>query len=463
MTLLQTKAQRFFGKLDDFLTTAQYIAMVMLLALLSNVFGLELPVYILYTVAAVYILLFGRDLLPLLPLVVASYITPSVHNNPGKNPDSIFFGTGGVIIAGLVCVIFLCCLVRIIRRRKDFFGRRYKLLSGLLLLGAAYLLGGIGTPDYVQRLWPNLRFSLLQIAVLLIPYLLFGGGVDWKRARRDYLAWTGFFMGGVLLLQVLWIYLSANVIIDGVIHREQIYTGWGIHNNLGAMLAMMIPFSFYLATKYRRGWMGTVVGSAFLLGVFLTCSRNAMLTGSAFYLMGIVLMLYYAQNRKANTIAALVCIGIFGVSVILFSQQILTLFSDILSLGFDPNSRDSLYHKGMLLFQEYPLFGGSFFSPSYKSWGWSTVEGFTNFFPPRWHNTLIQMLASCGVVGLGAYLVHRVQTAVLFFKHHTKEKIFIGCSLLALLVCSLFDCHFFNLGPGLFYATALAFAENCDA
>ena len=432
----------------------------MLLALLSNLFGLELPVYILYTGAAVYILLCSRDILPLLPLIAASYITPSVHNNPGKNPDSVFFGPGGVCIAVLVGLILAGCAVRVIRCRRDFFKRKYSLLSGLLILGAAYLLGGIGTPDYTQRLWPNLRFSLLQIAALTVPYLLLSGGVDWKKARRDYLAWTGFFMGGVLLLQVLWIYLTAGVVIDGVIHRDRIYTGWGIHNNMGAMLVMMIPFAFYLATRYNRGWMGTVVGSAFLLGVFLTCSRNAILTGFAIYFMCIVLMLYYARNRRSNTIAALVCIGIGGVCVILFSQQLLTLFSDIISLGFDPNSRDSLYRKGMQLFYDYPIFGGSFFSPSYKSWGWSTVESFTGFFPPRWHNTLVQMLASCGIVGMGAYLIHRLQTYRLILRNRSTEKTFIGLAVLALLICSLFDCHFFNVGPGLFYSMALAFAEN---
>ena len=32
---------------------------------------------------------------------------------------------------------------------------------------------------------------------------------------------------------------------------------------------------------------------------------------------------------------------------------------------------------------------------------------------------------------------------------------------IVLLVCSLLDCHFFNLGPVLLYSMGLAFAENC--
>ena len=30
-----------------------------------------------------------------------------------------------------------------------------------------------------------------------------------------------------------------------------------------------------------------------------------------------------------------------------------------------------------------------------------------------------------------------------------------------LLLCSLLDCHFFNIGPTLFYSMALAFGEHC--
>lgn len=448
------------SKINGFLTMPQYIIAVMGLALLSNLFGLELPVYTVFAVLTVYICLFGNDLLPLIPVFLCCYIAPSVYNNPGRNDTTVFSGASGIYIGVLGAVIAAACIYRVIRDRKLFFRHTYRLLSGMLLLWAAYLLGGIGSGDQIADVGKNLLFSLLQGASICLPYLLFSGGVDWRKARKDYFAWIGFCMGAALLCQILWIYLTADVVVNGVIHREQIYTGWGIHNNIGGMLAMMIPFAFYLATKYRKGWIGTVVGSLFLLGVLLSCSRNAMLTGLAIYFIGIVLMLYYASNRKGNTIAALICISIAAIAVILFNQQILRLFSDILALGFDPNSRDSIYAQGILLFQKYPLFGGSFFSSEYVPWSWATNEGFTSFFPGRWHNTFVQILASCGVVGMAAYLIHRLQTLLLVIRDHNKEKFFIGCAILALLICSLFDCHFFNIGPTLFYSAALAFAEN---
>ena len=76
------------------------------------------------------------------------------------------------------------------------------------------------------------------------------------------------------------------------------------------------------------------------------------------------------------------------------------------------------------------------------------------------NNTIIQILSSCGIIGMIAYLYHRVQTIKLFFKNKNLEKTFIGLSILVLLLTSMLDCHFFNIGPTLFYSMALIFAEK---
>jgi len=81
------------------------------------------------------------------------------------------------------------------------------------------------------------------------------------------------------------------------------------------------------------------------------------------------------------------------------------------------------------------------------------------FFPPRWHNTVIQILASCGIVGFAAYSFHRLQTLYLFFHRFQGKKTFALISMLTLLVTSMVDCHFFNVGPVLIYSAILAFVE----
>ena len=100
-----------------------------------------------------------------------------------------------------------------------------------------------------------------------------------------------------------------NVVIDGVIERLNFYTGWGMHNNIGGLLAMMIPFAFYLSIRYKRGWIGTLVGAAFLVGVVLTCSRGSILVASLIYFVCLVEMFYHTRNRKTNFIVLACVVG----------------------------------------------------------------------------------------------------------------------------------------------------------
>lgn len=447
-------------RFDRYLASPYYVLSLMLVTALGFAFSLEAVCYGLFTAVCVYVCLFGADLLPLMPLVVFSYLMPSARNNPGINENSVFAGGSGIYIAclGAVIVAALCC--RVVRDRKRFWGSKPPLLWGMAALWAAYLLGGIGTAGYRSRFPGNLLFAFLQGAAVAVPYLLLRGGVNWKQARRDYLAWIGFCAGGLVLFEILYLYSSSHVVIDGIIRRQNLVTGWGMHNNLGGFLAMMIPFAFYLATKYRKGWIGTVAGSAFLIGVLMTCSRSSILGGVGIYLVCIYLMLSYSRNTKDNAIALAIVIAIVALSVLLFQRQLLRLFSDILDRGLDPSSRDIIYEKGLELFGQSPIFGNSFYSPGYQPWDFSTSESFSAFFPPRWHNTVIQLLVSCGTVGILAYGFHRVQTVVVLLRRRHKEPVFIACALAVLLFTSLFDCHFFNIGPTLFYSMALAFGEN---
>jgi hypothetical protein len=332
----------------------------------------------------------------------------------------------------------------------------------LMLLGA-YLLSGIGSDAYPASIGSNLLFALLQGCAILIPYWLFSCGVDWKNVRRDYFAWIGFCTGGVLTLQILWVYLTQSVIVDGIIHREYIYTGWGMYNNMGLMLAMMIPSAFCLASKYRRGWIGTVVGSVFLMGVLLTCSRTSLIIGVAIYGLCALLMLHYARNRRHNTVALVLFLVVSGLALLLFRAPLIRLFSGLLSKGADPSSRDVFFREGWKLFCQAPVFGSSFYSPGYVPWDFSTVNAQSALIPPRWHSTPLQLLVSCGLAGVCAYGFHRFQTLRLFLKGHTKEKTFLACAVGVLLLCSLLDCHFFNVGPVLIYAAALAFIEVTEA
>ncbi len=456
------------NRIQAFFSSPQYILVICLLGLVSNCLSAELVVYTLYALAVCMICLWGRDLLPIAPILVCFYMATSIQNDPSQNLVSIYSTPSPLIYMGILLALMLGFITWRLITDKNFGGKLFlakkrPLMWGMLLLGLAYILGGVGSAAYPQVGIKNILFGLVQFAVIAGPYWVFSGAVDWSRCRKDYFAWIGFGAGLMLLGQLGYIYLTQNVIVEGQILRHRILAGWGIYNNMGCMLAMMIPFAFYLASRYRRGWIGTVVGSAFLIGVYLTCSRSSIIFATAIWLVCIGLMLFSASNRRGNRIALYVTVGITLTLILLFHQELGRLFSVIFQRehGFlDPNSRDDIYNRGMKLFYQYPLLGSTFY-PQVYLWDFSQLDSFSAIFPPRWHNTIVQLLVSTGIIGLAAYGFHRFTTVRMFVVNRTREKAFIACSLAVLLGCSLLDCHLFNIGPALFYSTGLAFAENC--
>lgn len=445
--------------IDAFLASPRFCAVVMALAALSNMFSLELPVYTVFIALAVYICIYGRDLLPLMPLIVACYLAPSTENNPGKAVDSVFsFAHGGGWLVFLAVCVACALGWRVWKERKTFFSGSRQLLPGILLLCAGYLLSGLGSEGYADRCLSNLLVALMQSGCILVPYFLLTGGVRWQTVRKDYFAWLGTCVAALLVWQVLWIYLTQGVLEQGFIDRACIHTGWGMYNNIGAMLMILLPFPFYLTAQKGRHWLGPVIGAGHLIGVLLTCSRNSILVAGGLYVLCVIWSWQKADKRLYGK--TLLWLAGCGAAVCaLFLSPLLDAFQQIVSQGLNLSHRDDIFKEGLLLFGDAPVFGVSFFSPGYQPWDWSTLESFTGLFPPRWHNTYVQLLASGGIVAMAAYIYHRVQSARLFLRQTSMEKTAIALSLGALCFSSIFDCHFFNMGPVLFYSMGLAFAE----
>ncbi len=457
--------------INDFLRTPRYIILMAALTVAGNLLALDLCTYTVLILAGAYICLFSDDLLPLMPLVMLCYIAPSVENNPGRHSDSIFsMAGGGIWLIVLISVFAVCLLWRMFTDRelvgKKFLTQKRRLTGGMLLLGGAYLLSGIGSSGYMGVFASNLLFAFLQFVSIFVLYFLFTATVDWSRTPKDYLAWTGLCIGFTVLPQLLMAYISGQAFMPGTgtMDRELIYTGWGMHNNIGGLMVMMMPFAYYLAYTKKNGWVYNLLGTVLFGGVLLSCSRTAMAVGALTYCVCAVLLLKNKRTRKESLwVYGIAALGVVAF-VVVFFQKLLDVFALFIEEIDLVSKRDVLLENGIKKFLKDPIFGGSFFftggEGEFVPWDFSDQASFSSFFPPRWHNTLVQIAASCGVVGLAAYAFHRYQTVKLFWQQRSKENLFIAMYVCILLLCSLMDCHFFNLGPVLFYSMALGYAEN---
>lgn len=455
---------------NDFMRSPWYLALLAGLTVLSSVFGLELIVYSIFVAIAVYLCIWGDDLLPLMPIVMFCYIAPSFVNNPGRNPQSIFYPAHGGIYLLFLAAIFVVCLVWRLTSDREiggiaFFQKKRSLMLGMLVLGAAYMIGGLGIENYADYAGRTILFGFIQFVSVFLLYFVFAGAVKWEKAPKDYFAWMGLCVGFVVLAQLGENYLSGRIFMEGgnTIDRELMATGWGMHNNIGGLMAMMMPFPFYLAYTRKHCWVYVSLASVLMVGVVISCSRTAMFVGAVAFLICSVLLLRKPEKRKPILVVYAVALVAVGVFAIISFEKLLDVFALFIEEIDAISKRDLLFINGMKQFREYPIFGGTFYPQGdYVPWDWAELEAFSSFFPPRWHNTLVQIAASCGVVGLVAYALHRIQTVRLFLRHRNTENLFICIYLVALLAAGLLDNHFFNVGPVLFYSMALAFAENIE-
>ncbi len=458
-------------KINHFLYTPANIVILAILTLIAFCFSLEVIFYTLVILYALYVIIFCPDLTPLMPLFTLCYFTVSKKNNPGITDQGIFYGKTATFFIVLVAVVIIALLIRISVDKKigwkALFTKRRKLLSGLLVLSLAYLISGLGSEHYLQYAKNNLVFASVQALSVFLLYFVFSSTIDWEKFDVDYFAYSQLISGLVVLFELFWIYVTENVITAGVIDRELIFTGWGTYNNIGVILSMSIPFAFYFACKKKHGVLYMIPALMMMVGIVFSCSRASLICAALALIASFVYTFAKADNKFEFQFFSVIILLLLAISSLFLVSSFQEVFQNVPTIVdivngdivFNDYDRFNIYAKGWEAFVKNPIFGQTFYSPDYFLFDFSEVEQFSTFFPPRWHNTFIQLLASCGIVGLLAYLYHRAQTVILFIKKRTRANVYIVLSLLTMLGASLLDNHFFNVGPVLIYSMALAVME----
>lgn len=446
--------------LRAFLHSKWYIVFIALLTVCANLFSWELPVFYLYELCGLLIFLFDDDLKGFIPIVCCAYMSVSYENNPSMN-----FGTSAFYDPAFQLQLVFIIVVAVILLPTRLIsliinGEKKKMPSltlGFIALGAAFMLGGVFSKYYSLR---TAFFGFVLLASLCAVYFLLYYGVDWKKTQKDYFAYLFLIIGLFLLVELAGIYVKSDFL--GTHDRGVLHTGWGMYNNVGCVLAMCLPAPLYLAATKKHGWAYMIAAFSLAVGLVLSQSRNSMLFGGVVFGVGLVIALVKCGKRER--LYNLIVLGAACVGAIIFAiiirEKLYEFFADMMKLGFfSDNNRFQIYRDGLKQFTEEPFMGIGFYECKAFRWGSLPSDA---FLPPRYHNTIVQMLASCGVIGLLCYLFHRFQTVWLLFRRPSVEKTFIALSISALLLTSLVECHFFSFGPGLLYATLLVCAEGIE-
>ena len=428
------------------------------LTLLSNLFSLEIPVMYAYAVTVALATLFCDDLLCLIPMALCAYFLFSKVNNPlDKANTSIFLtevGLVNLIVAAAIIAIF--AISRWVFEFVTHKERRTlpKLTWGFLAMGVAFILGGVFS-TYAS--FDTAFFGMTEILALAVSYFYFYFTVDFKKVDKSHFAYLMTVVGFLLCGEVLgMLHYGGFFTTEGGFNRGNLYTGWGIYNNVAGALIMCLPAPFYYAVTKKNGWPFLLLGNLFFVALLFIQSRGGMVFGAVLYALCVAVTIWKAPKKKALIFTELGILLCAGTLFLFFQAEISEMFMSVIDAGMNDSGRFEIYKDGLTQFLDFPIFGNGFYACQAFRWGDSSIG---SFLPARYHNTYVQLLASGGMVAFIAYFFHRAQTLLMLFKKRNVEKYFITLCILGLLLTSILDCHFFNFGPGLTYSALLLFLE----
>ncbi len=444
-------------KLQDFYQGIYYPILAVVLALLSHATALEAVFLTLLLLTVAGGLLLCEDLkFAVMPVLCATFGITTGGFTPSAPGYERFYENRwllGSLIVGVLAVLVSLVLFVLRNCKRARLPGKASLLWGMLVFCMAIACNGFFSPAWSLS---DLAFVASMAVPLAGVYLLFHAFMRFEKGMARYLMYCFFLTGILLMAELFFAYLTRVQITDGVIEKGSVVFGWGVWTNMGGMLAFMMPACFYFASESERhAWIGYATGLLLFLGTLLSQSRGALVVGGGILCLCLLALCLTGRNRRVNRFLTLgvAAVGVVG-GVLLFGK-VMALLQNFLNYGFADNGRMELWRSGLTKFSEYPVFGAGFHNTCYNE-GWNRVG-----FPSLCHNTVVQLLGSCGAIGFLGYAYHRFDTVRLFLKKRRDPAVlYSGLCILSLLLFSLLDVLFFKSYPIFFYVFLLMIMEN---
>ena len=463
------KENKIIQLINEVFYSKYYIIAVGLLVFLCHGFSFEIPLFYLAVIVGIVIpSLLCEDLISLVAPLAMFYSSISLRINSVHMESSLFGGANKIHLIVLVTLIFLFVLGRLVFDIYTNKERRVRpaLLLGYIFLAPCFILGGLFSSYWKMD---TILYGLVVFLSLSGVYFILLYIIDWKKVPKDYYAWLVTVYGLVVAFEVFFIVLKIKAgHTEYISTQDQIFTGWGMRNNIAGQIVICMAGPIYLAYKSSKF---TLLYLTFpfimLVGILLTNSRGGTVVGLLILIASLVAFAILGKKIQKFELLGVLCAAAIATAIVFIvkKEEMYQLFArffdsrpDISDIKDFTQGRNVTWEHGLEHFKESSLFGVGFYQcKDYRFENFST-----SFIPARYHNIYIQLLASTGVMGFAAYIYHRYQTLVLTFKKPTIEKIMIYMTIVGIVFCSFVDNTFFNLGPGLNYCIALAFIEGIN-
>jgi len=214
-----------------------------------------------------------------------------------------------------------------------------------------------------------------------------------------------------------------------------------------------MPFPFYLSFKkthhsstFHRYWMGVLIYVALLL----IQSRGGMLFGTIEFVICVVTIIFVDKQSRRKNLIAMFAMIVIGVVFLLSASDLIAVYMD--KLNVDSNEvRWKLYKDAWENFKQHPIFGVGLCYSGNQAETWVPRTGAINWY----QNSVLQVLASFGIVGALAYGFQFVCRMKVLLRCHTKFNYTVLLSYLGLGLMSLVNPGLFSPIPYLLILTMM--------
>lgn len=309
--------------------------------------------------------------------------------------------------------IFLLGPIIHLIKYKPKFKKGYFFL-GFLLIGISYIMALIYLP-----------FEVAAIPVSLMGLLYFGLYIFFTttlKGNTDYLFKLMLSMNLLMTAQVFYYIYQGYLLNPDLEFAYRIYAGWGRNlgwaniNDMCFYIALTFPSYLYFIFKRPKNYFIWFLMWLPTFAVLLSKSRGGVIGfASVLGLSGIYLLLKGNARHLKHAMVYFTLTGVLvyiGLDVFkVWWEFFIESFNE--DLNAFSSGRIEIYKIGIDMFKRYPIFGA----------GWTSL---INLRPGSrlfmYHSTFIQALATMGMFGLFALLIHYVQVFKFMYRKMSLEK-----------------------------------------
>lgn len=436
--LRETKMRR----ISAFFYSPVFIYALSIITLALYFLGIDEITYSFLILSASAALVFCRDALP----ACAALFFLSVAESKGVRITREFTAFSYALI-GVACAIGgVCAIFHIFVNFPANPLRGNRLIPGFVALSAGLITGGFFFKGFV---FGSLLLSLKFVVYIFGLYIAARFFVRLDRETLRYFAFICMTLSLTVGIQLGATYLINKPFIESGYSKDCLRLGWGASNSIGEALFHGVPMSFYLVcTEEKHSWYYFSAAACFVTVQLFTFARASLLFTIPIFALCFAISCIFGKNRKQVILCGFVFAALLGIALLGIKGHIKSIFGFFIDNGLNDRGRFPIWNMASEFFLDHPIFGVGMKHLS-------SMPGNQN----NYHNTLLQFAAAGGIVGIGTYLYHRMQTVALFTQRPTIDRTFAGILAGGILLISLLDCFYFYFDSQMFIAIALAYAE----